>query len=61
MLEAAPEGEGFGTALGKEVASVLLKVLLPNPLYCQRGTVIAFQGEWCSVRGCVGRAAAGVL
>lgn len=48
MLEAAPEGEGLGTALGKEIASVLLKVLLPNPLYCQRGTVTAFQSEWCA-------------
>lgn len=41
----APEGEGLGTALGKEVASVLVKVLLPNSAYCQRATVEAFQGR----------------
>jgi hypothetical protein len=45
MLEVIPEGEGLGSPLGKEIASVLLKVLLPNHVYCQRGTVDAFQGE----------------
>lgn len=45
MLEVAPEGEGLGTPLGKEIASVLLKVLLPNLAYCQRATVESFQGE----------------
>lgn len=45
MLEVFPEGEGLASALGKEIASVLLKVLLPNHVYCQRGTVEAFQGE----------------
>jgi hypothetical protein len=45
MLEVVPEGEGLGTPLGKEIASVLLKVLLPNLAYCQRATVEPFQGE----------------
>lgn len=50
MLEVIPEGEGLGSPLGKEVASVLLKVLLPNHVYCQRGTVDAFQGEQDAAR-----------
>lgn len=45
MLELSPLGQGLATPLGKEIASVLLKVLLPNPAYCQRGTVDAFQGK----------------
>lgn len=56
---AAP-GEGLATPVGKEIATVLLKVLLPNPAYCQRATVVAFQGlfavagaGWVAGRVCV--------
>jgi hypothetical protein len=53
MLEVAPEGEGLGTPLGKEIATVLLKVMLPNLAYCQRSTVEAFQGELQGFSDCV--------
>jgi len=44
VLEVSPLGQGLATPLGKDIASVLLKVLLPNQAYCQRATVEAFQG-----------------
>jgi hypothetical protein len=40
----APDGDGLGTALGKDITHILLKVLLPVPAYCQRASVESFQG-----------------
>jgi hypothetical protein len=42
-------GESLGTPLGKEVAAILSKALLPNHDYCQRASVPTFQSALCCV------------
>lgn len=47
LVATEPPGEGLATPLGRELVSILLKVLLPNAEYCQRSTVLVFQGANC--------------
>jgi hypothetical protein len=51
VLEHFEPGECLGSPLGKEVAGVLSKVLLPRPDYCQRSSVPTFQGGWAGPLG----------
>jgi hypothetical protein len=44
LEKVAGDGDGLGTALGKDICHILLKVLLPVPAYCQRASVESFQG-----------------
>jgi hypothetical protein len=48
ILRRSPAGEGFVTTTGKEILTILLKVLLPNEQYCQRSNADTFQCEQAS-------------